>query len=178
MDKTNREANNKITDAPQPKPCSHGTNERMQKQVQVQKQSKRVNTKTNCDVDKTNIIANKIKSQTHHNQSCAVTERINECKNKYKNKKTTASLVRMKERIKRQKQNEICQCKFKPATTNNTGHQTKQTNPLHLNNTDTYTPLSTLRPTNSHQEFKMLLTPGVLKRNSLHLIGCAEAVWL
>ena len=87
MDKTNREANNKITDAPQPKPCSHGTNERMQKQVQVQKQSKRVNTKTNCDMDKTNIIANKIKSQTHHNQSCAVTERINECKNKYKNKK-------------------------------------------------------------------------------------------
>ena len=177
MDKTNREANNKITDAPQPKPCSHGTNERMQKQVQVQKQSKRVNTKTNCDVDKTNIIANKIKSQTHHNQSCAVTERINECKNKYKNKKTTASLVRMKERIKRQKQNEICQCKFKPATTNNTGHQAKQTNPLHLNNTDTYTPLSTLRPTNSHQEFKMLLTPGVLKRNRLDLIGSPVECW-
>ena len=61
--------------------------------------------------------------------------------------KTTASLVRMKAKTKRQKQNEICQCKFKLTTTNNTGHQTKQTKPLHLNNTDTYTPLSTLRPT-------------------------------
>ena len=116
---------NKITDAPQPKPCSHGTNKRMQKQIQKQK--------------------------------------------------TTASLVRMKAKTKRQKQNEICQCKFKLTTTNNTGHQTKQTKPLHLNNTDTYTPLSTVHTTTDHspqhQEFKILLTPGVLKRNRLHLIG-------
>ena len=68
MDKT-KSKQNKITDAPQPKPCSHGTNKRMQKQIQKQK--------------------------------------------------TTASLVRIKA-------TEIYQSKFKSATTNNTGHQTKQ----------------------------------------------------
>ena len=68
MDKT-KSKQNKITDAPQPKPCSHGTNKRMQKQIQKQK--------------------------------------------------TTASLVRIKV-------TEIYQSKFKSATTNNTGHQTKQ----------------------------------------------------
>ena len=32
--------------------------------------------------------------------------------------------------------------------------------------------------TTPHQEFKILLTPGVFKRNRLHLIGCPEAFWL
>ena len=34
------------------------------------------------------------------------------------------------------------------------------------------------RPLTPHQEFKILLTPGVFKRNRLHMIGFAEASWL
>ena len=94
--------------------------------------------------------------------------------------KTTASLVRMKEKTKRQKQNAICQFKFKPATTNNTGHQTKQikaATPQQYRHIHA-TVHTTTDHSPQHQEFKILLTPGVLKRNRLHLIGSPEAVWL
>ena len=54
-------------------------------------------------------------------------------------------------------------------------------NPQRLNNTctDTHAHRSSKpRPTTQHTQFKILLTPGVLKWNRLHLIGSPGTVWL
>ena len=88
--------------------------------------------------------------------------------------KTSASLVRMK--VKTKNKNKL---KYLNVKSNHTGHQTKH---IKAATPQQYRHIHTLHATTDHspphQEFKILLTPGVLKRNRLHLIGCAEAVWL
>ncbi len=120
---------------------------------------------------KTNRKTNKIKSQTHHNQSRAVTERINECKNKYKNKKQ----LQVWYELKRQKY--INLSSNQPPLTIQDTKQNKQsrytsTIPTHTHHCPHYD-----RPLTPHQEFKISLTPGVLKRNRLDLIGSPVECW-